>query len=162
MPTPLDQYASLTIALSVPGTPTTNSRGLETAAATEIVAVCWAKVGNPRSRHEDSNTFTELPLTGYYLAPQLPSAAIMPGVSAPAILWRLSSGFSLMQSGRLRQWASHAAYEAFVEANRARIDYEGTFTLAMTLTSPYILPVVLLGKNLSGIFSVKSQWADVV
>jgi hypothetical protein len=67
-----------------------------------------------------------------------------------------------MQSGRLRQWASHAAYEAFVEANRARIDYEGTFTLAMTLTSPYILPVVLLGKRLEGVMAVRSTWGDVV
>jgi hypothetical protein len=67
-----------------------------------------------------------------------------------------------MQAGRLRQWASHAAYEAFVEANRARIDYEGTFTLAMSLASQYQLPDRLLGKKLQGIFSVKSQWADVV
>jgi hypothetical protein len=163
MATPLDQYASLTIAYTVPGEFADNpATGVPSAAATEIVAVCWVKQGSSRLLSEDANALSELPLTGYFLEPQRLPAAIRPGVSAPAILWRLDSGFNLTQGGRLRRWANHAAYNAFVEANRAKVDHEGQFTLALTPLSPYILPVQLLGAAIQGTFGVTSRWGDVV
>jgi hypothetical protein len=163
MATPLDQYASLTIAYTVPGTFTANSdSGVPVAAGSEIVATCWVKLGSPRLLSEEANALAEIPLQGYFLAPQAPPAAILPGVSAPAILWRLDNRFNLTQGGRLRRWANHAAYNAFVEANRARVDHEGTFTLGLVPLSPYVLPVQLLGKALSGTFASRSTWGDVV
>jgi hypothetical protein len=163
MATPLDQYASLTIAYTVPGDFVPNAdTGVPEATGREIVAVCWVKQGSSRLLSEDANALSELPLTGYVLEPQRLPSAILPGVSAPAILWRLDSGFNLVQGGRLRRWANHAAYDAFVEANRARVDHEGQFTLGLTPASPYVLPIQLLGLALNGTFAVKSNWADVV
>lgn len=163
MATALDQYASLTIAYKVPGgfTPDADT-GVPQATATELVATCWVRRGSGRLLSEDANALTELPLSGYFLQPQRPAAAILPGVSAPAILWRLDSGFNLTSGGRLRRWATHAAYEAFVEANRAKVDHEGTFTIAATLASQYILPDQLLGKRIEGVFSYRTTWGDVV
>lgn len=164
MATALDQYASMSIAFKVPGDATTpNGRGVEASTATEIVAVCYVNIGSSRQRPEGSNTFTEIPLTGFFLAPQMLPASILPGVVAPAILWRLGP-FSLVNPStrQLRQWSTHAAYDAFVNQNRGSIDHEGAFTLALSLASKFVLPRKALGKDLSGIFSVKSQWSDVI
>jgi hypothetical protein len=55
-----------------------------------------------------------------------------------------------------------ASFNAFVERNRRHLDYEGQFTLGVTLASQYQLPDQLLGKKLSGVFSYRVQWGDVV
>jgi hypothetical protein len=163
MATALDQYASLTIAYTVPGTFTPGVAGVPTTTATtEIIATCWVRGGSGRLLSEDSNVFTEIPLEGYFLQPQRPPAAIKPGVSAPAILWRLNDGFTLRNNRRLRIWSSHAEYESFVESNRQHIDHEGLFTMAATRASQYVLPDQLLGKRLAGVFSYRAQWGDVV
>jgi hypothetical protein len=170
MGTLLDRYASLTLKLLVPGGATVSIRGINETTATELVACCWAQVagdrlssGGDRYRTEEGNSFTELVLSGYFLSPQMPSAAIRPGTIAEAILWRLSDRFSLLSpAGSLRTWSTHAAYDSFVEANRKHIDHEGQFRLAATLASQYQLPDQLLGKRLAGIFAYRTQWGDVL
>lgn len=157
MSTPLDQYASLTVAYQVP-----TAINEDTIATDEIVAIAWVNLGGANQRPEESNVFTDLPLKGYFLKPQVPSAAIRPGVSAPAILWRLGPSFTLLSGGSLRSWKSHADYYGWVEKNRQHIDHDGTFTLAATLASPYTLPDQLLGKKLQGVFSYRTTWGDVV
>lgn len=164
MGTPLDQYASLTLVASIPGTASTNVKGLPQATATTQIMIAWIKVGNDRLLQEPSNALTEIPLTGYFLSPQRPSSAIKPGVSMPAYLWRLSDGFNLLSSttGTLKSWSSLAAFNQFVEKNRRHLDHEGQFTLGATLASQYVLPDQLLGKRLSGVFAYRTQWGDVV
>lgn len=164
MPTPLDQYASLTLVMTVPATATTNQSGLPESLVTTQIGVAWIKVGNDRLLQEAGSTLTEIPLQGYFLAPQLPSATIRPGVTVPAYLWRLSTNFSLINpsTGLLRTWGSLASFNTFVERNRRHLDHEGQFTMGATLASQYQLPDQLLGKKLAGVFSYRVQWGDVV
>jgi hypothetical protein len=164
MPTPLDQYASLTLVMTVPATATTNASGLPESLVTTQIGVAWIKVGNDRLLQEAGSTLTEIPLEGYFLAPQRPASTIRPGVTMPAYLWRLSQDFTLINpgTGLLRTWGSLASFNAFVERNRRHLDHEGQFTLGATLASQYQLPDQLLGKKLSGVFSYRVQWGDVV
>lgn len=162
MPTPLDQYASLTMAVLVPtGTLTAGDVAPETS-TTELVITCWVQVGGGGQRLEDGTSFTEVPISGYFLQPQRPSAVIRPGVAMPAILWRLSNAFTLTSGGRLRTWRDHTAYYQFIDANRAQVDHDGVLTLSPTLASQYVLPDQLLGKKLSGVFSYRTGWSDTV
>lgn len=164
MATPLDQYASLTLVASLPGSASTNANGLPESSATTQIMVAWIRVGNDRLLQETANVLTEIPLTGYFLSPQRPSSTIRAGVSMPAYLWRLSDGFNLLNptTKQLRTWSSLAAFNQFVTANRRHLDHEGQFTLGATLASQYVLPDQLLGKRLAGTFAYRTQWGDVV
>ena len=165
MPSALDRFASLTLKLTVPGTPAVSDvDGVLEATGSEVIGLCWVRPGSGRAMPADANVFTEIPLSGYFLSPQRPSADSVPGTSVEAILWRLTSDFTLLAPGTssLRSWRSHAAYDAFVEANRANIDHEGTFTIQPTLASQYVLPDTLLGKALSGVFSSRAVWGNIL
>lgn len=164
MPTPLDQYASLTLVASLPGTASANASGVPQSSASPQVMIAWIRVGNDRLLQETGNALTEIPLTGYFLSPQRPSSTIKPGVSMPAYLWRISADFSLLNktTGRLRTWSNLAAFNQFVDVNKKHLDHEGQFTLGATLASQYVLPDQLLGKRLSGVFAYRTQWGDVV
>lgn len=162
MPTPLDQYASLTMAVLVPtGTLMAGDVAPETS-TTELVVTAWVRVGGGGQRADDGIGFTEVPISGYFLQPQRPPAVIRPGVAMPAILWRLSANFNLTNGGRLRTWKDHTAYYQWIDANRQHVDHDGTLTLSPTLASQYVLPDQLLGKKLSGVFSYRTGWSDVV
>jgi len=164
MATPLDQYASLTLVASLPGTASTNANGLPESSVTTQIMVAWIRVGNDRLLQETANVLTEIPLTGYFLSPQRPSSTIKPGVSMPAYLWRLSDDFNLLNptTKQLRTWSSLGAFNQFVTANRRHLDHEGQLTLGATLASQYVLPDELLGKRLAGTFAYRAQWGDVV
>jgi hypothetical protein len=162
MPTPLDQYASLTMAVLVPTGTITDGDVAPEMSTTELVLTAWVRVGGGSERSEGSNVLTQVPLAGYFLQPQRPPAVIRPGVAMPAILWRLSANFNLTNEGRLRTWRDHTAYYQWIDANRQHVDHDGTFTLSPTLASQYVLPDNLLGKRLSGVFAYRTAWGDAV